>query len=178
MSASNTAIPDISSSNHQSDRDDLTERKVYTGMHSSGAQGDGARQPNPPQTSDVLNIPLHEERLIIDKTRVKTGAISVRKQIVKETTETSVPIYKEKIIIEIESILGATQVNLCDRDVQAEDSEDIYAERLRTCKEPMVRQHVTIRKEVNTDVISVSKLLRREELEIHAEGQPDVSDRS
>ena len=121
---------------------------------------------------------LYEERLVADKQRLKTGEVTVTKRIETEYAEASVPIQKEKIVIEIESIPGTTRVNTPTGGLQAGETThlDVYEERADIHKQPVVRQEVTIRKEVEEEVVSARDTVRREELDIHEEGNPDVSD--
>lgn len=57
-------------------------------------------------------IQLYEERLVADKRREKTGEVTVTKRIETEQATASVPVQKEKVVIEIESTAGSTQVNM------------------------------------------------------------------
>lgn len=124
-------------------------------------------------------IRLYEERLVADKHREKTGEVTVTKRIETEQTEASVPVQKEKIVIEIESVAGATRVNTPTGSFQ--DGEvaqmDVYEERANIRKEPVVRQEVNIRKEVEKDVVTARETVRREELDVTQEGSPNVVDR-
>ncbi|MDB9524846.1 DUF2382 domain-containing protein [Oscillatoria sp. CS-180] len=125
-------------------------------------------------------IRLYEERLVADKHREKTGEIKVSKHIETEQAEASVPVQKEKVVIEIESVAGATQVNTPAGSFQAGKvaEMDVYEEQADIRKEPVVRQEVTIRKETEQDVVKVRETLRREELDVHQEGHPDVDNRT
>lgn len=117
---------------------------------------------------------LYEERLVASKVRKKTGGVKVTKRVETETTEASVPVQKETIVIEIESVKGTTRVNTPDGVLQDGDTAqlDVYEEQAKFQKEPVVYQEVNIRKEVETDVVSSQETLRREELDISQEGKP------
>lgn len=121
-------------------------------------------------------IPLYEERLVTDKRRLKTGEITVTKRIETEQVEGSVTIQKEKIIIEIESVPGVTHVNVAGKAVEVGSSarSDIYADHVEIRKEPVVRQEVTVRKEVIEEVVTVRDTVRREEIDVQQQGTPDV----
>ncbi|MEO1093804.1 MAG: DUF2382 domain-containing protein [Cyanobacteria bacterium J06638_28] len=123
---------------------------------------------------------LYEERLVTDKHRAKTGEITVTKRIETEQVEASVPIQKEKIIIEIESVVGTTTVNTPADSVQDGDVTqiDVYGEQATIGKEPVVRQEINIRKEVDEDTVIARAELRREELDVRTEGSPEVIDRT
>lgn len=122
---------------------------------------------------------LYEERLVADKVRRKTGDVKVSKRIETETTDAAVTIQKEIIVIEIQSVQGATRVNTPDGTLQ--DGEvahlDIYEEQANIRKEPVVYQEVNIRKEIKTDVVTGHGTLRREELDIHQEGESPLADK-
>jgi len=144
--------------------------------------------PPPPTGDDDLyamgpdhhRLKLYEERLVATKRRHKTGEVVVTKRIETQPAEAAVPVRKEKIVIEIEAVDGATQVNLPDRTLQTGDvaQMDVYGETATIRKEPVVRQEVNIRKEVDEDVERQQAELRRETLDIHKAGSPEVRDRS
>ncbi|MGF1523274.1 MAG: DUF2382 domain-containing protein [Leptolyngbyaceae cyanobacterium] len=122
---------------------------------------------------------LHEERLVTDKHRQKTGEVTVTKRIETEQAEASVGLQKEKIVIEVESVVGATRVNTPDGSFQSGEvaQMDVYEEQADIRKESVVRQEVNIRKEVEEDVVTARETLRREVLDVKQEGSPDVTDR-
>jgi uncharacterized protein (TIGR02271 family) len=49
---------------------------------------------------DHQNLKLYEERLVANKSRVKTGEVSVGKHVETETARVAVPVEKERVIIE------------------------------------------------------------------------------
>ncbi|MEM8807309.1 MAG: DUF2382 domain-containing protein [Cyanobacteria bacterium P01_G01_bin.38] len=114
---------------------------------------------------------LYEERLVADKHREKTGEVTITKRIETEQVDAAVPVQKEKIVIEIESVVGATQVNVPDGSFQDGDvaQVDVYEERPNIHKEAVVRQEVNIRKEVEEDVVTSRETLRREVLDMQEE---------
>ena len=141
-----------------------------------------SQEPNQDQTNDHNHqqLRLFEERLLARKHRAKTGEVKVSKRVVTETVEGSIPVQKEKIIIEIESIVGTTQVNLPDGHWQSGDvaTVEVFEDQVELRKEPVVSQQINIRKEVEQDVVTVQETVRREELEVHTEGDPHVTDYS
>lgn len=123
------------------------------------------------------SVQLFEERLVTQTQRVKTGEVKISKRIVTETTEASVPVTKEKIIIEIESVYGGqTHVDVGDAQV-AEDGSvrvGIYEEQATVCRRIVPYQNVSIRKETVADTVVTQEQLRREELDVQTEGTPMV----
>ena len=122
-------------------------------------------------------IQLYEERLITQKQRVKTGEVKISKQTITETTDAAIPITREKVIIEIESIYsGQTRVDFGDAEV-AEDGTvrmGIYEEQAEVCRRIVPHQNVSVRKEVIQDVVRTQQVIRREELEVHTQGNPEI----
>ena len=120
-------------------------------------------------------IRLYQERLIADKDRYQTGSVSVGKRVETETQEVSVPVQNERIVIERSAPGTTTPVSGAPDFREGEVARmEIYAEEADIRKEAFVREEVNIRKEVDRDVVTERETLRREELEVDAEGTPDV----
>ena len=129
-----------------------------------------------------LNSPiqLYEERLVTQTQRVKTGEVKISKRIVTGTSSANIPVTKEKIIIEIESIYGGeTRLDIGDAET-AEDGSirmDIYEEQALSCREIVPYQNVSVRKEIVADTVTAQETLRREEIEVTTEGSPLVEEK-
>ena len=150
---------------------EATAPVIADARQSSSLQAQGNSAP------DTAPISLYEERLNVRKKRIKTGEVKISKQVITETSEASVPIRKEKIVIEIESIYGgASNIQIEEAEVAADGSVqmDIYEERAEVCRQVVPYQNVSIKKEVIEDVVTTTETLRREEISINPEGQPYV----
>lgn len=122
-------------------------------------------------------IQLYEERLITQKQRVKTGEIKISKRTVTESVDAAIPVTKEKVIIEIESIYGGeTRVDIGDAQVDEDGAVrmGIYEEQAEVCRRIVPYQNVSVRKEIVQDVATTQETLRREELDVQTEGAPYV----
>ena len=122
-------------------------------------------------------VQLFQEQLITDKRRIKTGEIKISKQIVTETSKADIPVMKEKIVIEIESIYGGrTSIAVDDAEVDEQGvmHMGIYEEQARVCRQVIPHQQVSIRKEVIQETIHVEEPVRREELAVEVEGDPAI----
>lgn len=121
--------------------------------------------------SDVQKIKLYEERLIVNKKRVKTGEVAFGKRVETQTANLSVPVAKERLIIERQTVTGNAVspevANFGDGEVV---KVDLYAEKATVSKEAFVREEVSLRKEIEQETIQKSETVRREELEIDAYG--------
>ena len=132
----------------------------------------------PVSTSGVENIELHEERLIVDKTREKTGEVAIGKHVETEVARASIPIEKERVVIERAPGSNETAVTPGADAFQSETARiEVYEETPVIQKEAFVREEVSIRKEVDRNTVDVEESLRREEINVDVQGHPAVDAR-
>ena len=123
------------------------------------------------------NLKLYEERLIANKTRQKTGEVAVGKRVETEIARASVPVEKERVVIERVTPVEAGQVvSVGDTDFQSGEVArmEVYEETADIHKEAYVREEVNVRKEVVRSTVEGEETLRREELEVKTDGTPVV----
>ncbi len=124
-------------------------------------------------------IRLYEERLIADKNRMKVGDVSVGKRVETETAQVSVPVEKERVVIERTDATGTA--NMEDRDHAFADGEvakmEVYEETANVRKEAFVREEVSIHKETEQEMVTEKANIRREELDVNADGATEVVSR-
>ncbi|PMB00002.1 photosystem reaction center subunit H [Fischerella thermalis CCMEE 5268] len=116
---------------------------------------------------------LYEERLIANKNRIKTGEVTVGKHIEKETATVSVPIEKERVVIErVPSTTEGVAVSPDEAQFQSGEVAriEIYEETPEIRKEAFVREEVRVKKIIDKDVVEAQETIRREELDIQTEG--------
>lgn len=122
--------------------------------------------------TDAENLKLYEERLVVDKDRHKAGEVAIGKHVETQTAEVAVPVEKERIVVERKDATGNTVVN--PGSVNFRDGEvarvDLYEETANVQKQAFVREEVSVRKEVERDTVQASETIRREELDIDADG--------
>lgn len=122
-------------------------------------------------------LSLYEERLIASKTRAKTGEVAVGKRVETETAKVSVPIEKERVVIERTTPTGASTA-VAPGNTAFQEGEvarvEVYEETADIHKEAFVREEVSIRKEVDRETVNAEETLRREELDVDTEGRPVV----
>ncbi|GAB1541835.1 hypothetical protein NUACC21_45080 [Scytonema sp. NUACC21] len=121
---------------------------------------------------------LYEERLIANKNRVKAGEVTLGKHIETETARVSVPIERERVVIErVNPTDAGTAVN--PSDLQFQEGEvariEIYEETPDIHKEAFVREEVRVRKVVDRDTVEAQETIRREELDIRTEGDLPIN---
>lgn len=123
-------------------------------------------------------IRLYEERLIAGKDRYKAGDVLVGKHVETETTNVSIPVEKERVVIE-RSAPGT--VTSADANHAFEDGEvarvEVYAEKATVGKEAYVREEVNVRKETEQEMVSEQATIRREELDVVADDDSTIVNR-
>ncbi|HEY9835018.1 MAG TPA: DUF2382 domain-containing protein [Stenomitos sp.] len=120
---------------------------------------------------------LYEERLIANKRRRQTGEVAIGKRVETETARVSVPVEKERVVIERTTPEGVG-TTVTPGTVDFRDGEvahmNVYEETAEIGKQAFVREEVTVRKEVERDTVDATETLRREELEVDVNGKPIV----
>lgn len=135
---------------------------------------------NPSRTSSVLTtdteaVKLYEERLVVDKERVKTGEVALGKHVEVETARAAVLIEKERVVIERNPVSDTTAIVGTDAFSADEAIKmEVYEEIPDIHKEAFVREEVNLRKEAIQEIVNAQKTLRREELSVNQQGHPVV----
>ena len=123
---------------------------------------------------DHQNVKLYQERLIASKRRVKTGDVTIGKHVETETERVSVPVEKERVVIEHVTPTDAGKavapgsVNFGSTEVA---HMEIYEETADIHKEAFVREEVKVNKVVDRETVQAQETIRREEIDIDGEGR-------
>ena len=148
-------------------------RMVYRGVENESDPSLYSHQ----ETDDNQSLKLYEERLVASKERFRAGAVTIGKRVETETANVSVPVEKEKVVIERSKVTNTNAVEPGEAAFQ--DGEiakvEVYEESADIEKQAFVREEVTVRKQVDRDIVSAQDTLRREELEVETEGEGLVS---
>lgn len=120
------------------------------------------------------NIKLYEERLVTGKQRAKTGEVTIGKRVETETATVSVPVEKERVVIErinpadSGKVVSASEANFAGEEVAR---VEIYEEKAEFRKEAFLREEVNVRKEVAKSTVEAEETLRREVLDVNDPGR-------
>ncbi len=121
---------------------------------------------------------LYEERLIANKHRVKTGEVAVSKHIETETARVTVPIQKERVLIE--RVLPTEVGTVNNNELKFQEGEvariEVYEETPEIRKEAFVREEVRVKKVVERDTVEAQDTIRREELDVDTAGELRVQE--
>lgn len=124
-------------------------------------------------TADAANateadsLTLSEERLNVDKQRVETGQVRLRKYVVHDTETVEVPVEREEVRIERTPVDGTHADTL--RGGVLEDDEaamTVSEERVSVTKDTVPVEEVSLRKETVRDTETVSEDVAHEELDV------------
>ena len=165
-------------------------RGVYRPQASTSAQGSTAtydrdtynyqQEPSLYQMNEQNHqtLKLYEERLVTSKTRVKTGEVSVGKHVETETARVSVPIERERVVIERVTPTDAGRA-VSPSEVNFQEGEvariEVYEETPDIHKEAFVREEIRVTKVVDHETVETEETIRREELDIDTQGSPVVN---
>ncbi|HBL10878.1 MAG TPA: photosystem reaction center subunit H [Cyanobacteria bacterium UBA11162] len=121
-------------------------------------------------------LKLYEERLVANKERYKAGEVAVGKRVETETARVSVPVEKERVIVERTTPSNVREVTPGEADFREGEVAriEVYEESADIQKKAFVREEVSVRKEVERDTVDATETVRREELEVDVNGQPVV----
>ncbi|WP_414565064.1 MULTISPECIES: DUF2382 domain-containing protein [unclassified Anabaena] len=120
------------------------------------------------------NLKLYEERLVANKFRRKTGEVAIGKHVETNQAEVSVPVEKERVVIERTTPTDAGR-KVAPGDVDFREGEvarvEVYEETPDIRKEAFVREEVNVKKVTEEDTVEARETLRREELDINKDDQ-------
>jgi len=128
-----------------------------------GVQG---RDVSGPTTDEAMT--RSEERLHVGTERVETGRARLRKYVVTENVQTTVPVSREEIRVEREPITDANRdVAMSGPGISEEEHEvTLTAERPVVGKETVPVERVRLGKETTTEERQVTDQVRKEEIEL------------
>jgi uncharacterized protein (TIGR02271 family) len=119
---------------------------------------------------------LYQERLIASKTRQKTGEAVISKHVETQTATASVPVEKERVVIERMPSTGTTAA--APGEAAFKDGEvsrvEVYDEVPEFRKEAFVREEVKVSKVVEQETATTQEQLRREELDVKNAGDRPI----
>lgn len=129
------------------------------------------------ETDGRQNLKLYEERLVANKERFRAGTVTVGKRVETDTATVTVPVEKERVIVERHSPSSTEVVTPGEANFNAGEVArvEIYEESADIEKQAFVREEVSVRKEIDQDTVSRSETIRREELDIESDGEVVVN---
>ncbi len=145
------------------DRDrDLDTTRDTTGHDTSG-----------PTTDDAMT--RSEEELRVGTRREETGSARLRKYVVTENVQTTVPVSREEVRVETEPITDANRGAAHDGPAISEEEHEVvlHEERPVVEKEVVAKERVRLGKDQVTDEHTVADEVRKEQVEVEGDTRRD-----
>ena len=134
---------------------------------------------NEVDTDDRQSLKLHEERLVANKERFLAGTVKVGKRVETETANVSVPVERERVVIERTTPTSGRAVAPGEATFSDTDTEvariEVYEETADIEKQAFVREEVNVHKEVEQETVTARETIRREELEVENDGDTVIN---
>ncbi len=139
------------------DYDASADRRTV-GRDTSGPETDGA-------------MTRSEEELAVGKRQVETGRARLRKHVVTERVQTTVPVQREEVRIEREPITDANVGAATDGPALSEEEHEVVlrAEQPVVEKTVVPKERVRLDKDIVTEERQVSEEVRKEQIEVDGE---------
>lgn len=131
------------------------ERRDIKDVETDAAAADAA-------ATDKDAIIRSEEQLNVEKDRVESGQVRLRKYVVNETETVEVPVEREEVRVVREPITDADRANFDGKIGEQEASVTLHEERVNVNKESVPVEKVSLEKDTVQDTERVSEELRKE----------------
>jgi uncharacterized protein (TIGR02271 family) len=124
-----------------------------------------------PTTDDAMT--RSEERLNIDKQSQATGRVRLRKWVETEDVNVTVPVTKEKAVIEREPVTDSNVDQALDGPAISEEEHEVVLNEERVVVDKTVEpvERVRVGKEAVTEQETVSDAVRKEQIEVEGDAQ-------
>jgi uncharacterized protein (TIGR02271 family) len=149
------------------------ESQLYRhyGMEYAATSGSGdvdtapAADTSAPSTDDAMT--RSEEELHVGKTQRESGRVRLKKYVVTEEVQQTVPVQREEVRLEREPITDANAGDATDGPPISEDQHEVvlHEEEVVTEKRAVPKERVRLDKDTVTDEQTVSEEVRKEQIE-------------
>jgi uncharacterized protein (TIGR02271 family) len=167
---------DLDSGRHNL-RDDVTDRDRDGDGVYDDARGAVGRDTSGPTTDEAMT--RSEEQLRVGIESREAGRARLRKHVVSERQQVSVPVSREEVTLEREPITDANRGNAYDGPAISEEEHEVtlHAERPVVDTEAVAVERVRLGKETVTENETVGGEVRKEEIEFDEGGRGVRDDR-
>jgi len=116
-------------------------------------------------------VQVKEEQLRAEKQPVQAGEVKVRKEVHTEREQINVPVEREEVVIERRPASGRAAAG----DIKSEEIRiPVREDQVRTTKEAVVKEEVSVGKRKVQDTKTVSGDVKKEDVVVETEGQAKV----
>ena len=129
------------------------------------------------RTTDDAEVTLSEERLNVGTEEREAGHVRLRKHVTTEEEQVTVPVQKEKLVVEREPVEGRSTGRI-DDSAHQDETITLREERPVVDKETVDVEKVRVGKETVTEQETVSGTVRKEHADIEGDADANVAGRS
>lgn len=129
------------------------------------------------RTTDDAEVTLSEERLNVGTEEREAGHVRLRKYVTTEEEQVTVPVQKEKLVVEREPVEGRSTGRI-DDSAHQDETITLREERPVVDKETVDVEKVRVGKETVTEQETVSGTVRKEHADIEGDADANVAGRS
>lgn len=129
------------------------------------------------RTTDDAEVTLSEERLNVGTEEREAGHVRLRKYVTTEEEQVTVPVQKEKLVVEREPVEGRSTGRI-DDSAHQDETITLREERPVVDKETVDVEKVRVGKETVTEQETVSGTVRKEHADIEGDTDANVAGRS
>ena len=149
----------------------------YGEAHSDSGLPEGGGEPggpghdtSGPNTDEAMT--LSEEELAVGKTQREAGRVRLRKYVVTEEVQQTVPVQREEVRLEREPITDANAGAATDGPAISEEEHEVtlMEEQVVTEKRAVPKERVRLEKDTVTEEQSVTDEVRKERIDVEGEG--------
>lgn len=117
---------------------------------------------------DQVTVPVYKEELDVTKREKQAGEVRVKKDVVEEEKELSVPVRRERVKVERRDVKDRPAMHASFQEETV--VVPLRAEDVEVQKRAVVDEEVVIRKDAIEEEKRVAETVRREEVEVRGEG--------
>ncbi|TYS14510.1 YsnF/AvaK domain-containing protein [Rossellomorea vietnamensis] len=120
------------------------------------------------------SMELREERLSVDKEEVKTGEITIGKDVVEEERSVDVPVRHEEVYVEKRHLADGETRTAADLGDEEEIRIPVVEEKVEVKKKPVVTDEVVIGKRTTEETEHIHDTVKKEEVHLDKEGSSRI----
>ncbi len=151
-----------------------TTDTTRTNDYAAGTTGSTRSADYANETDEQRVLRLREEQLNVQKQRVQTGEVGVRKEVVSEQKTVNVPVTHEEVYIERRPVTDATVDDATPIGTGESIRVPVSEEKVNVNKETVVTGEVSLGKRAVQENQQVTDTVKREEARLDRSGNPIV----
>jgi uncharacterized protein (TIGR02271 family) len=170
---SDSGLPEGGAGRGGTDRDFDTDRDRDFDTDRDRGKRTVGHDTSGPTTDDAMT--RSEEELAVGTERRETGRARLRKYVVTEEVQQTIPVQREEVRLEREPITDANVDRATDGPAISEEEHEVvlHAEEPVAEKRVVPKERVRLGKDVETDERTVSEEVRKERVDVDDDGRSD-----